>query len=543
VTLIGLKVLAIRAIRRKVRAVQRMVRNAHIVTSARQGFELTIARKNGVEIQCLGRMRSSRTVRRKTTPRPGTRLQQLLPAGGESNLPSGAGVAVASQTTAGIYSLNETKEACRTFIIAVDTSPASHAACKWVVKELYKEGDCIHVVHCIPPLSSQGLYAMPDGHIAVVDLQKMMKNDEEYMSAAQRIVGEWMWHLFKPQGIPYVIDIMKEEEVIAGEKSAIARCLCQKADALSNVAALIMTSHGRGRPGEIVWGSIAIECSNMANVPVVVLHQPNMTMMVQSNTESKDKGIHSGGAVKWLTDAFLRTLGHMHSPDQATAADVLAVRAAGIVSEHKTEDAVRSNEMDELIIDSDDQNLIGQAVGELPGTDLVFESTKEEKKQSQLPRTLIVAVDDSDTSERACEWTATNLWRKGDVIHLLHVITALPSVVYGAGPMSGLGSQFVYVLEPPVEAYKQATEQYMERRFQRGLKMKEIPFESEIALEVIDGGASSIANAILSKAETLGASALVVGSHSRGGLKALVLGSTAMWLCHHSRHIPIVVVH
>jgi nucleotide-binding universal stress UspA family protein len=514
-----------------------MVRNAHVVT-ARQGFELrnalANARKNAVEIQCLGRMWSLRTVRRTTNPRSGTRLVSL-PAGG-------AGVAVASQTTAGIYSLNETKEDCRTFIIAVDTSPASHAACKWVVKELYREGDCIHVVHCIPPLSSQGLYAMPDGHIAVVNLQKIMKNDEEYMSAAQRIVGEWMWHLFKPQGIPYVIDIMKEEEVIAGEKSAIARCLCQKADALSNVAALIMTSHGRGRPGEIVWGSIAIECSNMANVPVIVLHQPNATMMTQSSTESKDKGIHSGGAVRWLTDAFLRSLGHMHSPDQATAADVLAVRAAGIVSEHKTEDSVRSNEMDE-IEDSDDQNLIGQAVGELPGTDLVFESTKEENNQSQIPRTLIVAVDDSDTSERACEWTARNLWRKGDVIHLLHVITALPSVVYGAGPMSGLGSQFVYVLEPPVEAYKQATEQYMERRFQRGLRMKEIPFESEIALEVIDGGASSVANAILSKAETLGSSALVVGSHSRGGLKALVLGSTAMWLCHHSKHIPIVVVH
>lgn len=521
-----------------------MIRNAHVVTSARRGFELgnapANARKYGVEIQCLGRMRGLRTVRRTTDPRSRFRLQLLLPAGGRSNLPCGAGVTVASQTTAGVYSLNEMKEDCRTFIIAVDTSPASHAACKWVVKELYKEGDCIHIVHCIPPLSSQGLYAMPDGHIAVVNLQKMMKNDEEYMSAAQRVVGEWMWQLFKPQGIPYVIDIMKEEEVLAGEKSAIARCLCRKADALSNVAALIMTSHGRGRPGEIVWGSIAIECSNMANVPVIVLHQPNMAMMSQSSTESAER--HSGGAVKWLTDAFLRSLGHMHSPDQATAADVLAVRAAGIVSEHKTEDTVQSNEMDE-IDDGSDQNLIGQAVGELPGTDLVFERTKEEEKQSQLSRTLIVAVDDSDTSERACEWTATNLWRKGDVIHLLHVITALPSVVYGAGPMSGLGSQFVYVLEPPMEAYKQATEQYMERRFQRGLRTKEIPFESEIALEVIDGGASSVANAILSKAETLGASALVVGSHSRGGLKALVLGSTAMWLCHHSRHIPIVVVH
>lgn len=436
----------------------------------------------------------------------------------------------ASQSSAS----KDNQQDCRTFVIAVDTSPASHAACQWVVQEMYKEGDCIHVVHCIPPLSSHGLYAMPDGHIAVVDLQKMMKNDEEYMAAAQRIVAEWTWHLFKSQGIPYKIDIMKEEDVLAGEKSAIARCLCQKTEALGNVAALIMTSHGRGDPGEIVWGSIAIECSNMANVPVIVLHQPATTMMAHPATLPE-----RSTPVKWLTDTVLRSLGRLHSPDQATAADVMAIRAAGIISEHQTEQEVGEMGNGD---NSDEENLIGQAVGELPGTDLTFESTKEVAKPSP-KRMLIVAVDDSDSSEHACEWTATNLWREGDVIHLLHVITALPSVVYGAGPMSGLGSQFIYVLEPPVEAYKQATEQYMARRFQKGLKMKGIPFESEIALEVIDGGASSVANAILNKAETLGASALVVGSHSRGGLKALVLGSTAMWLCHHSRRIPIVVVH
>lgn len=48
-------------------------------------------------------------------------------------------------------------------------------------------------------------------------------------------------------------------------------------------------------------------------------------------------------------------------------------------------------------------------------------------------RHLVLAVDDSDASERAAMWAVANLYRPGDICHLMHIIPAMP-YRWGASP-------------------------------------------------------------------------------------------------------------
>lgn len=42
-------------------------------------------------------------------------------------------------------------------------------------------------------------------------------------------------------------------------------------------------------------------------------------------------------------------------------------------------------------------------------------------------RNLVVAIDDSEEGLAAVGWVLQHLWRAGDVLHLLHVVPALPA--------------------------------------------------------------------------------------------------------------------
>jgi hypothetical protein len=53
------------------------------------------------------------------------------------------------------------------------------------------------------------------------------------------------------------------------------------------------------------------------------------------------------------------------------------------------------------------------------------------------PRAVAVAVDTSPDSRFALRWTMDNLLRRGDVVHLLHVIPAPPSEVRAGRPRFG----------------------------------------------------------------------------------------------------------
>lgn len=41
------------------------------------------------------------------------------------------------------------------------------------------------------------------------------------------------------------------------------------------------------------------------------------------------------------------------------------------------------------------------------------------------PRNIVLALDSSDTAERLLQWAIMNLYRKGDIFHLVHVALVL----------------------------------------------------------------------------------------------------------------------
>lgn len=47
---------------------------------------------------------------------------------------------------------------------------------------------------------------------------------------------------------------------------------------------------------------------------------------------------------------------------------------------------------------------------------------------SRQERSIVLPVDDSEESERACAWAVQHLYRPGDAIHLLRVVPSLPSL-------------------------------------------------------------------------------------------------------------------
>jgi hypothetical protein len=56
-------------------------------------------------------------------------------------------------------------------------------------------------------------------------------------------------------------------------------------------------------------------------------------------------------------------------------------------------------------------------------------------------RHLVVAVDDSDASERAMLWAVDNLYRPGDSVHIMHIIPAMPYRWAGGRGQRDLGRE------------------------------------------------------------------------------------------------------
>jgi hypothetical protein len=56
-----------------------------------------------------------------------------------------------------------------------------------------------------------------------------------------------------------------------------------------------------------------------------------------------------------------------------------------------------------------------------------------EGQQPQQERVLLIAVDDSQDSQRAFAWAVSNLCRPADVVHIVHVVPRLAfAAQYGA---------------------------------------------------------------------------------------------------------------
>lgn len=147
-------------------------------------------------------------------------------------------------------------------------------------------------------------------------------------------------------------------------------------------------------------------------------------------------------------------------------------------------------------------------------------------------RALLLPVDDTDESEYACQWAASNIYRKGDTIHLLHVVPE-PSMIHVWPGM--------YV--PPDDDAEQdevsdATKM-IRKRFTSHLKSAKIPCQVHVAVAGTE--TDHLAKLINEKAEEVDAACMIMASHGKTSFQEFWAGSTSTSTSHSSSR-PICII-
>lgn len=163
---------------------------------------------------------------------------------------------------------------------------------------------------------------------------------------------------------------------------------------------------------------------------------------------------------------------------------------------------------------------------ELPGTSEIPAA------DSPGTRALLIPVDDTNESEHACSWAASNIYRKGDTIHLLHVVPE-PSMIHVWPGM--------YV-PPDDDAEKEEVDdavRMIRKRFTNHLKSSKIPCQVHVAVAGTE--TDHLAKLINEKAEELDAACVIMASHGKSSFQELWTGSTSTNTTHTSSR-PICII-
>lgn len=135
---------------------------------------------------------------------------------------------------------------------------------------------------------------------------------------------------------------------------------------------------------------------------------------------------------------------------------------------------------------------------------------------------ILVAFDFSPASERALAWAGQLHRALGGRLHVVHVLDPIPL------------TDAILPYPVPVVTQEQVTE--LAALLQERLTALDLDGTSEVLL------ASGTGQALLSTAQAWGATLLVMGTHGRGGVARLVLGSVAEHVVRHAQ-CPVVTVH
>ncbi|KAK9830104.1 hypothetical protein WJX72_009803 [[Myrmecia] bisecta] len=148
-------------------------------------------------------------------------------------------------------------------------------------------------------------------------------------------------------------------------------------------------------------------------------------------------------------------------------------------------------------------------------------------------RTWVVPVDDTPASERALQWTFNNLFRKGDELHLLHVIPeAVPEV---------MTDFMIYNADPEDHARMvEKAKALLSSRYEPHCREAGGICNMHIVHYHTDTG--SIGTAIGKLADNYNATAVIMAKHNKGLVKEALLGSATKATSKHCTK-PLVLLH
>lgn len=155
-------------------------------------------------------------------------------------------------------------------------------------------------------------------------------------------------------------------------------------------------------------------------------------------------------------------------------------------------------------------------------------------QQSRLPRRrrdIVVAIDDTKDSVHSLMWLLDTMYMPGDTVHLVHVKSDTSSLTLHSWNISD-NDEETQILD---------IKDFAKRRFARILEENKVDF----ALHVVTAESSDsqcIAKTIQDKASDLGATAIVIGKHSKSTMTQFFLGSvTKCLITHVSRDSGIAI--
>jgi structural maintenance of chromosome 2 len=152
----------------------------------------------------------------------------------------------------------------RNILLTVDESPASSQVFEWALKNVYRAGDTVHILHVIAP--SRRLVVTPD-----MGLEGIIEDDEETRRKVEEHAQEFIKERFETKltelKIPYQVEIVRG----CVDNDSIGALLCRRAEQL-NAAVLLMAKHNRGAVKEFFIGSVSNYALHHCKQPVLVLH-------------------------------------------------------------------------------------------------------------------------------------------------------------------------------------------------------------------------------------------------------------------------------
>jgi nucleotide-binding universal stress UspA family protein len=138
---------------------------------------------------------------------------------------------------------------------------------------------------------------------------------------------------------------------------------------------------------------------------------------------------------------------------------------------------------------------------------------------------ILVAVDGSDQAGWATDLAGRIAGDAPAEVTLVHAV---------AEPAAMLSPDYAYAGPGMLAAQREQGEEYLRRagaRLPRGVQFEELLYEGEPARQVI------------AAAKECGADLIVIGTHGRGVLGRLLLGSTAEWVVRHAPCPVLAVAH
>lgn len=161
-------------------------------------------------------------------------------------------------------------------------------------------------------------------------------------------------------------------------------------------------------------------------------------------------------------------------------------------------------------------------------------SARETEPSMATSRNVVVAVDASEDSVCAFQWTLRNLYRAGDSLHLLHVV---PDVF--SSPASG-AIYYPSMPDPEVErALWQQAEDFITETFVGAAAAQGVAVN---VILVKESAHKTVGWAVCRKAEELHAAPLVLATHHKSAWEEMLLGSVSKFCAAHCRQ-PVLLLH